>query len=147
MLSHNFPFVYLNLMYCVLFFTTLFSRFVSMHSLTRVELACAGQIYPSHAAALDFIGPAYDAGVETVNRLYAGVFNFTLTYLPGPDSIRDCLSMREVAVDLVAHWYYKDRSSVSDVQVILTPGTKMSAKTFHFNRINVSMCFNYASLY
>ena len=95
--------------------------------------------------ALAFNGPAYEAGIETVNRLYAEIFNFTLTYLPGPDIIRDCLSMREVAVDLVAHWYYRERNAVSDVQVILPPGIETFAKMFNLNNLNFAMCF-YASL-
>ena len=117
------PFTHGGIDIMYLFFVVFHLHFASISSLIQVELACAGQIYPSHAGALVFNGPAYEAGVETVNRLYAGVFNFTLTYLPGPISIRDCPSMQAVATDLLAHWYYRDRRSDSDVQVVLTPGT------------------------
>ena len=89
-----------------------------------VEIACPGFVDPSGGnGALAYHAPAYEAAIDDSNRLYIGIFNFSLVLITGDRSkILVTADMEDNASDLIAKWYYaKDRDRDS-VVAIIAPG-------------------------
>ncbi|OQV12549.1 hypothetical protein BV898_13193 [Hypsibius exemplaris] len=92
----------------------------------RVDIACPGYINISIAqSALGYNGPAFEAAVAESNMRYAGVFNFTLSFLTDDRRIRDGFDFTAESLELITSWYYKRHEDLSDkvVRVIITPGS------------------------
>ncbi|OQV23344.1 hypothetical protein BV898_02791 [Hypsibius exemplaris] len=107
----------------LLFLTLVVLKIGEVSSMIEVEIACPGFIPPASIAALSYIAPAFQAAVEDSNRIYEGIFNFTLTVIPGPATIRDTFSSRDVSAYEVSNWYYTKRAHPdSGLTAVISPG-------------------------
>ncbi|OQV16103.1 hypothetical protein BV898_09739 [Hypsibius exemplaris] len=80
----------------------------------HVEIGCPGVMDTSRGVvgALGFTAPAFNEAIEEVNRLYAGIFNFSITYLAQDEEKPpngEAVYMYQAGSDLVAKWYYTRR--------------------------------------
>ncbi|OWA51265.1 hypothetical protein BV898_15757 [Hypsibius exemplaris] len=92
--------------------------------LTQVDIACPGYTSIVAEISLPLTGPAYEAAVNESNALYAGIFNFTFTYLVDPVNAGGPYTLFEGSVPLIAPWYYRSyERSPETVRAIITPGS------------------------
>ncbi|OQV17290.1 hypothetical protein BV898_08688 [Hypsibius exemplaris] len=107
------------------------TRALSVKCLIQVEIACPGFVDPRRSdGALGFSGPAFQAAVEEGNRKYAGLLNFSLTFLSEEDyyysrnrgniTASALANVRDSGVEMVAEWYYTKRQfPISGMSVII----------------------------
>ncbi|OQV17288.1 hypothetical protein BV898_08686 [Hypsibius exemplaris] len=94
-----------------------FNILIPCECLIQVEIACPGFVDTGRAdGALGFSGPAYQAAVEECNRKYAGLLNFSLTFLSEEDNqsrynatAASLATFGDMSVEMVAQWYYTKR--------------------------------------
>ncbi|OQV12342.1 hypothetical protein BV898_13370 [Hypsibius exemplaris] len=102
-------------------------------STIQVELACPALTFPETGGntALLYHRPAYEEAMRVCNLRYAGVFNFTMTFLPGDDQsrVRTNPEMKDASMDDLSEWYFKRR--LDGVSIILSPG-KVTFKSLPF---------------
>ncbi|OQV12551.1 hypothetical protein BV898_13194 [Hypsibius exemplaris] len=92
----------------------------------HVDIACPGYINISIAqSALGYNGPAFEAAVAESNKRYAGVFNFTLSFLTDDRKVRDGFDFTAESLELITSWYYKRYEGSTDkvLRVIISPGS------------------------
>ena len=114
-----------------------FTTVATVSQVIEVEIVCPGVIAPrSGNAALAYHGPAFEAGVELVNKLYSGIFNFTLTFVMGDErAIGDNgSSLREESANVMAQWYYRRHRNPESLFAIITPGRIAAFSEFHKKR-------------
>ncbi|OQV14516.1 hypothetical protein BV898_11238 [Hypsibius exemplaris] len=66
--------------------------------------------------ALPFHGPAFEAAVKECNGIYAGLFNFTITFL----TAATVEEMNENFAGNISRWHFDPRRS-SDIDAIISP--------------------------
>ncbi|OQV17198.1 hypothetical protein BV898_08691 [Hypsibius exemplaris] len=96
----------------------------SSSDVVHIEIACPGFTDLSTAISLGYHGAAFEAAVNESNAIYAGIFNFTLTFLVEPEKIRDGPALEPESVVWIAKWYYASlKTSPDSVRAIVTPGS------------------------
>ena len=94
----------------------------------NINVITLGHLYANSLPSLAFNEPALRLGINEVNRIYRGKFNFTLTVLTNPN-IKTCLQMIDEGADLISRWYYSknfmDKNKPDSnwhLTVIISPG-------------------------
>ncbi|OWA51266.1 hypothetical protein BV898_15758 [Hypsibius exemplaris] len=94
----------------------------SPSDVVHIEIASPGFTDLSTAISLGYHGAAFEAAVNESNAIYAGIFNFTLTFLVEPEKIRDGPALEAESVVWIAKWYYASlKTSPDSVRAIVTP--------------------------
>ncbi|OWA50501.1 hypothetical protein BV898_15014 [Hypsibius exemplaris] len=90
----------------------------------EVELISFGSISPLSTTSLIFIAPAMETALEELQREpYAGRLNFAMTIVSNANGSH--LNGNDVPFysdQMVANWYYMDRSKTANVSIIVLPG-------------------------
>ncbi|OQV13598.1 hypothetical protein BV898_12141 [Hypsibius exemplaris] len=96
----------------------------------HVELACVAATSPPVNTALAYHGPAFEAAVAEANRLYRGLFEFTLSFMTGngTSSVYENISVADEALPMhTADWYYRSRRTFPNgILAFITPGMASS---------------------
>ncbi|OQV14512.1 hypothetical protein BV898_11234 [Hypsibius exemplaris] len=122
----------------VVIFVYLMVQIRTSTCLTQVEIACP--IFTSTFGgngALPFHGPAFEAAVKECNRIYAGVFNFTITFITAA-TVEETI---DNFAGNIARWHFDPKRS-SDIDAIISPGsmdpTLIHQLTSHWNILCLS---------
>jgi hypothetical protein len=114
-------------MKCILLFLLMMIiRFVKPEVI-NIEIASIGNIYPDNMACLPYAGIAQDAALDTINREYRGIFNFTIKYLYDIN-YRTCADLADNAVFLLTRWFHRERDRES-IPVLISPGIFLYSAT------------------
>ena len=93
-------------------------QITQIQSIIQVEIACPGfTSLDGGNGALVYHVPAYEAAVNDANRLYMGIFNFSLTLIQD-----DWSTVEDNIAELVAKWYYAKNRNSGIVTAIIAPG-------------------------
>ena len=100
---------------------------VSCQTRTRrtVYIVSPGIMTFSTPAALNYIGPAIETGVQRLNDLNPQL-TWRSVYLVNP-SVMTCAALAEDVQDRLSRWYYTVRNA-SDITVIVTGGKYSDVK-------------------
>ncbi|OWA53348.1 hypothetical protein BV898_17781 [Hypsibius exemplaris] len=129
-------------------------QFVTSSAVIQVEIASPGFVPPGGGnGALAYHGPAIQAAVAECNKIYLGIFHFTLTFAVrgfGED-VNDTSAALDNGADLLANWYWTRRRDPNGISVVISPGsyyfTDVHQLTGHWNIPCISTLSSTRSLY
>ena len=105
-------------------------QITQIQSIIQVEIVCPGfTSLDGGNGALVYHVPAYEAAVKDANRLYMGIFNFSLTLI-----MDDWSTVEDNIAELVAKWYYARNRNSDIVTAVIAPGItrKVCPRNFYF---------------
>ncbi|OQV23669.1 hypothetical protein BV898_02409 [Hypsibius exemplaris] len=88
----------------------------------QVELISIGPVSPLSTTSLVYIAPAMETTVEELNNgPYTGHVKFSLKFLYNR-SLSNGNDVQYYSDQMMANWYYMDRSKTANVSIIILPG-------------------------